>query len=179
MRHLNPVPRNELEQPEDDCRIGIELRRVTQEHSVARDRKFSIREPGAILAEVLEQRIVGPLGCIERSARLVEDHSRVAKILAHPLSRFLAGYEGLLGETVLGVEIEHILVLPGLVMEKAARRGWKVAGWFDFLAGRTVLRVELGQPVDQTQIAETPRCLFHVRLQVMAGVLILGVARSG
>ena len=122
---------------------------------------------------------MGSLGGVEGSARLVKDHACIAKIIAHPVGRFLAGQEGLTGETVLGVEIEHILVLPSLVMEKAARRGWKLAGRFELLTGRTVLRVELGQPVDQTQIAETPRCLFHVRLQVMAGVLILGVARSG
>lgn len=107
------------------------------------------------------------------------DHSRVLEIFTHEHGRFDRSKD-LAGNLLLLVETEQILIAPGPIMQKAANRTHEFGRLLQQLQGRIRTGLsQLGQPMDQMQIAESAGCFFYVRLQVVESILIFVVTSTG
>ena len=91
----------------------------------------------------------------------------------------------LFGDQVLRVEGEQVIVAAGLTVEITAEAGQVAEGLLQL--GRRIGRadarwfgiVQLVQPADELEIAEAAGRLLDVRLEVIKGVGVLGVAVAG
>src|SRR5580704_7587387 len=83
------------------------------------------------------------------------------------------------GDVFLRVETKQVLIAAGAVMQKATQRIQEPRGGREAGGSRRIRIPQLPQPPDQVQVAQSAGCFFYVRLQVVDGLLVFVVARTG
>ena len=106
------------------------------------------------------------------------DGARVAVVFAHPLRG--AGEVPVLGQGILRVEGEQVVVAAALYVQIAAQAGQEVIGLAQFGTGLGGAIAQLTEPADQLVVAQTAGRVLDVRLEMVerAGVLGMAVARE-
>src|SRR5579883_1352923 len=141
----------------------------------AQHAEIGIAEPRAPVAELREQGARVRFGILHRSRRGAKHGTRVPVVAAHPrggVARVLV-----LGQRILRVEREHVLVAARLLVEEAAdvrQRGERLAQLGRGLARPAV--PQLVEPAQELIIAQPARPFLDVRLQMVEGVRVARVA---
>ena len=166
------VPANEFEQAEHQRKVGRQLVRIAQQQALARDREFLVGKPGAVLAEILQERAFALFGVVDGAPRLVENRAGALEILARAEGEFL------LGQARLRLEIERVVIHSGPVMKEAAHGGEEGRGTAQFAALPVVFHFQRRQAIHGAHILQAAGVLFHIGLRMARSVPVRGVAHA-
>src|SRR5690242_7237892 len=109
---------DKFEEARDQVGVVLDGLRFAEMDAVADDAEVGVGEAAAAVAELGKEAARLPLGGFELPGGGAEDDPRVTVEGAHPISGIALG--PMLGDGVLGLEGELVLVAPGVQVEQGA-----------------------------------------------------------
>ena len=174
---------DEFEKTQHHARIGIERLRLAHVDALAVDAEFGVAEARPPVAEGGEEAAVLRLGDLELANGGAMNGAGVAEILAHPGGR--VGGAGLLGDGVLRLEVQRIVIAAAGRVKVIAKARQVTEGLLQFGGRRRQAEpmafgvAQLLQPAKELKIAQAAGGFLDVRLEMIDGIAILGVAFAG
>ena len=187
-RQAQIVARQEQEEIPNQCGPRFQRVRSAEKHTAPGDRKITVRESRAAVANLREQGPPRRRRLVNHSGSQTREHAHVAEVLPHPVfgAAHIAkgGARVRLGDAVLSVEAELVAVAAVEEMQVAAKGKEKALGPKPgitrafgeiVLAGGRVQIVgvaQLGDPAGQLEITQAAGTALDIRFEMVnrAGV---------
>ena len=164
-RERQPMSSDELEEPQDQPRVGFKTQRRAEKHRAMKHREIGIRKLCRPIAELRKQRTAFGFESIHPPVGKARNVPHRAIVLPH---QSLGRNRAIQGRNfILTFEAELVVVAPSQIVEKAANleehrhSGGKIV----------IARAQFREPAEHLEIAESAGRIFDIGLQMIDGAL--------